>query len=333
MLAPGGYLAVDLFFALSGFVLTRHYALGLNAGSSARAFLIKRAIRLYPLHMAGVVLFFLVLLPRSLREVPGHIPLPLLLTYFPLNLAMLPAPISPNVFPINGQAWTMFLEGAASITFALGLFRLPRFWLAWLTAAFALILIAAALNYPPEPPTSDRSVLEYGSRWLGFEIGAARMCFSFSAGILIARLPAMSVRLPSEISLVCCIITVAAMIVTVPAASRLAYDFAFIMALSPLLVFIGASVEPPEMLEIAGAWLGKISYAVYVVHTLTGSICFAAAHSFGLLGIDFLPIYLVVTVASAWLLTEMFDRPVRRYLTRHWLGADPEGSIRDEALT
>ena len=333
MLAPGGYLAVDLFFALSGFVLTRLYSPGLQAGASPRAFLIRRAIRLYPLHMAGVALFFLVLLPRSLREVPGHIPLPLLLTYLPLNLAMLPAPFGPNVFPINGQAWTMFLEGAASIAFALGLFRLPRLWLAWLTAACALILIAAALHYPPEPPISDRSVLEYGSRWAGFDIGAARTCFSFSAGMLLARLPAISVRLPSEVSLVCMIIAVAAMVVAVPGQFRLAYDFAFIMALSPLLIFIGANVEPPEMLEVAGAWLGKISYAVYVVHTLTGSICFMAAHSFGRPSIDFLPIYLVVTVAAAWFLTEMFDRPVRRALTRRWLSAEAQGSVRDEALT
>ena len=306
---------------------------GLQAANGARAFLIRRAIRLYPLHMAGTVLFFLFLLPRSLREVPGHIPLPLLLTYLPLNLAMLPAPISPNVFPINGQAWTMFLEGVASIAFALGLFRLPRFGLALLTAACALILIAAALHYPPEPPTSDRSVLEYGSRWVGFDIGVARMCFSFSAGMLVARLPSLSARLPSELSLACCMISVAAMVIAVPATIRLAYDFAFIMVLSPLLIFIGASVEPPEMLEIAGAWLGKISYAVYVVHTLTGSICFMAAHHFGLPSIDFLPIYLIVTVAAAWFLTELFDRPVRRYLTRHWLGANPEASMRDKALT
>jgi peptidoglycan/LPS O-acetylase OafA/YrhL len=56
---PKGYLAVDLFFILSGIVLAYRYGEGLRTGTvSIGRFLVARLARLYPLHF--VTLMFLV---------------------------------------------------------------------------------------------------------------------------------------------------------------------------------------------------------------------------------------------------------------------------------
>jgi peptidoglycan/LPS O-acetylase OafA/YrhL len=55
---PSAYLAVDFFFALSGFVLGYAYDRRLAGGMSAVNFMLRRLIRLYPLYIAGTCLTF-----------------------------------------------------------------------------------------------------------------------------------------------------------------------------------------------------------------------------------------------------------------------------------
>src|ERR1041385_8149717 len=54
-LAPRGYLAVDLFFALSGFVLAYAYGAELARGGNIRRFMVQRLIRLYPLYLIALL--------------------------------------------------------------------------------------------------------------------------------------------------------------------------------------------------------------------------------------------------------------------------------------
>jgi peptidoglycan/LPS O-acetylase OafA/YrhL len=51
-----GYLAVDLFFALSGFVLSHAYDNRFVGGMRVAEFLYLRVVRLYPLYFLGLVL-------------------------------------------------------------------------------------------------------------------------------------------------------------------------------------------------------------------------------------------------------------------------------------
>ena len=54
--APGGYLAVDLFFMMSGVVLSHAYEARFRAGMGTLDFMRARLIRLYPLYLAGALL-------------------------------------------------------------------------------------------------------------------------------------------------------------------------------------------------------------------------------------------------------------------------------------
>src|SRR6185437_6209521 len=58
LIAPHGYLAVDLFFAMSGFVIASAYEAKLKDGLDVRGFLGIRAKRLAPLWMLGAIVGF-----------------------------------------------------------------------------------------------------------------------------------------------------------------------------------------------------------------------------------------------------------------------------------
>ena len=53
---PGCDLAVDLFFALSGFVLAHAYFERLRKGMGVGTFFKRRVIRLYPLYALGTII-------------------------------------------------------------------------------------------------------------------------------------------------------------------------------------------------------------------------------------------------------------------------------------
>ena len=55
-LMVSGYLAVDVFFALSGFVIALSYSERLAAGLGFGKFVVARAIRFFPLYILGIAL-------------------------------------------------------------------------------------------------------------------------------------------------------------------------------------------------------------------------------------------------------------------------------------
>lgn len=55
-ITPHGYLAVDFFFMLSGFVIASAYQEKLEAGFTVADFVTQRVIRLYPVALAGILL-------------------------------------------------------------------------------------------------------------------------------------------------------------------------------------------------------------------------------------------------------------------------------------
>ncbi len=138
-----GYLAVDLFFILSGFVIWYNYADRLRSGGGveARLFLWRRIARIWPLHaaillaMAGFVVV-LAVTGRSTAGYPlGELPLHLLLVQ---NWGFTPA------LSWNHPAWSISTELAAYLVFPLIVLvadwrRAP----AALLVAIALALLAA----------------------------------------------------------------------------------------------------------------------------------------------------------------------------------------------
>lgn len=108
-LAPGGNLAVDFFFALSGFVIARAYSARLRSGLSWLRFAEIRLVRLYPLVLLGcgfglVKMLFQIGMGHETAPSWGQFAWILI-----LNPLLLPAP-GVYLFPLNNPAWSLFFE-------------------------------------------------------------------------------------------------------------------------------------------------------------------------------------------------------------------------------
>ncbi|WP_343695001.1 acyltransferase [Flavobacterium sp.] len=176
-----GFLAVDFFFCLSGFVIGYAYDDRI-AKMGLRNFFISRIIRLHPLVIAGSVLGLLAFL---FDPFGGHLELyssgKIILTFI-CSIFLIPFPAIEdrgfNLFSFNAPAWSLFWEYIANIAYAFILFKIKRNILLLLT-----LLSAGAICYVAY---SSGNLL---GGWSGptFWDGCARISYSFLAGLLIYR--------------------------------------------------------------------------------------------------------------------------------------------------
>jgi peptidoglycan/LPS O-acetylase OafA/YrhL len=110
-----GYLAVDLFFALSGFVMALNYSHSFADGFSKTAystFLSKRIARIYPLYFICTIIGFMLFLVGSMRVDLNKDYSILVLLY---NVAMVQVWGFAESF--NGPEWSISAEWAAYLCF------------------------------------------------------------------------------------------------------------------------------------------------------------------------------------------------------------------------
>lgn len=120
-----GYLGVEVFFVLSGFIISYNYADRIRAGvSSYRDFLVNRFARLYPVHLVTVFAVGVLVLAAAV----AHVPLNSADRYTPLsflgNLLMLQA--APHVPAWDAPAWSISAEALAYVSFPLTAWLLSR---------------------------------------------------------------------------------------------------------------------------------------------------------------------------------------------------------------
>ena len=148
-----GYLAVDFFFLLSGFVIAYAYddRRTMTFGTFAR----RRLIRLHPMVVAGAVIGLVCYLADGGTNWSGQVVQPgYVALAFAMTLVMLP--VAPGwgtdvrgnneMFPLNGPQWSLFFEYIGNILYALLLRRLPTKALAVVVAATGIALGAHVLQ-------------------------------------------------------------------------------------------------------------------------------------------------------------------------------------------
>jgi len=318
-LVPHGYLAVDFFFVLSGFVLHRSYMPRWRDGLGVGRFLIQRLARLYPLFMLGIMLGIAVALQEIATGAPrAQTPVELAVNAL-FNLGMLPSPLGLALYPLNVPAWSLFFELLANLALIVLLFRLP-----WI--ALVVICAASALYFAPTVLANGSSNI--GALWPEYGIASARTAFSFTLGLLIAMLPA---RWPSRAPVataavgarpapgwtgIACIAAIGVLLALPVAGSwSAAYDLAVILFFSPLLVLLGSRCEPVRFAAPLAAFTGEVSYALYAVHWAFIEPIRAAVRYLGLAPLPAAALFLVLMVGSAWAAVRWYDLPLRRRLT------------------
>ncbi|MFT3844336.1 MAG: acyltransferase [Lacibacter sp.] len=174
-----GYLAVDFFFCLSGFVIAYAYGSRMKDLGVLQFFKL-RLIRLQPLVFVGAVLGLLTFLFDPFHNLfAANGPVKTMLMFLSAGL-MIPYPSIPeryyNLFYINPPTWSLFWEYIANIFYAVLLWKMNIHLHRILTVLAALLLFYTAFYY------NNLSIGWGADNYAG---GGARVLFSFLAGMLL----------------------------------------------------------------------------------------------------------------------------------------------------
>ena len=306
------YLAVDLFFLMSGFVIARAYeARLLSRDMSFGQFACVRLVRLYPLYFLGLV-------GGSAWWLASHDGMPTMAFWSNLALETLFLPQmtdyvrEPFFYPLNLVAWSLGFELAINLAFAAWLVRLPMSTLAILCGLFAILLAFFA---------GVEGSLDFGFRPSQLLEGIARVSASFIAGQIVFRcleaglLPRL--RIPAGLTLggLMIFLVAPAGIIGLP------YDLAMVMAVFPGFMIAGCQSEPGPALGWLAEKMGRLSYAIYILHV--PCIHWAGAAWMGLAGVAISAFPVLggaavgaIVLGIAALATALYDEPLRKYLVK-----------------
>lgn len=247
-ISPKGYLAVDFFFVLSGYVMARTYEPRMRAGLAPAKFFVARLKRLWPTMLLGGLLFLPYLSEGSRGEI--YDPVAVIL----LNLLLLPSPWTNNAFPLNVPAWSIFYELVANLVHAALLWRHSTA----LVTCLALVCFAALACYVPKLGS-----LDIGAHKGELLAGMARVGFTYCLGIVLWRtwgerkLPAIT-ALPALLFMPWAFAQAPADL-----AHWWQFDLAFVVIAAPLLLIAGLSMRGGELFAKLG---GELSFPLYATH-------------------------------------------------------------------
>jgi peptidoglycan/LPS O-acetylase OafA/YrhL len=256
-----GYLFVDLFFILSGFIITKTYGDRIHTIQETVGFLILRFFRLYPLHLAVLSVFLAIELAK------------LAAAHFGWNL---------NSFQDSKSGWTLGsnLLLIQSLTFSGPTWNVPSWSISSEAVVYVLFaglvvagcarwrhisfwaLILAAISYA--------IVLRHAGSLFEINLGLLRCMAGFFVGAAISTIPESAVaRFPS-------VILDAAMVMVLGAAIAVLSlsDGRLDILVVPVFALLIVLLQPDRGLSarlLASnpiAYLGRISYSVYMVHWL-----------------------------------------------------------------
>ena len=342
-----GYLAVDFFFVLSGFVIGYAYDDRWDR-MTTWGFFKRRLTRLHPMVIAGTLvgaaLFFFAgaAFPETLKTPAWKFFLCLV-----MGLFILPCPNSLDIRgwgelnSFNGPQWTLTFEYIGNVLYAFVLRHLPKAALAVLCACCAFFTLDLTLGWDvfglfPEGP---QYTVIGGWSLTGQQIyvGFTRLLYPFLCGLLISRiLPAHRTESNPSGSPIhlkggfwwCSLALV--VIFSIPCIGGDygvpdgIYQAVCILLLFPLIVLTGSgSVTTDPKSTAVCKWLGDISYPIYITHypLMYMQMGWVAGHPDAPvwmhvmvnLGIVFMSIVL------AYGLLKVYDEPVREWLKEHWL--------------
>jgi len=325
-----GYLAVDFFFLLSGFVIGYAYD-DRWTKMSVGDFFKRRLIRLQPMVIAGSIVgaIFFYFQDAAIWPNIHNVPVWKMLLIMVIGCTLVPITKSMDIrgwdemHPLDGPAWSLFFEYIGNILYALFVRKFSK------TALTILVVLsgAALVHYLLTGPNGD-VIGGWSIDATQLRIGCTRLMYPFFAGLLLSRI-AKPARIDNAF-LVCSILLV--MVLSIPrigGAGRLwlngIYESLVILFVFPLIVYLGAGGATTTRISTRICkFLGDISYPLYITHypliyTYTGWV---SDHK----GVDFrtaLPYGLAtfagsLILAYAWL--KWYDEPVRRWLQKRFFG-------------
>lgn len=339
-----GYLAVDFFFVLSGFVIGYAYDDRWDR-MSTWSFFKRRLIRLHPMVVGGTLfgacLFFF---GESdyFSLIGGTEPWKFFLCIV-LGLLMIPAGTGLDIRgwgetnSLNGPNWSLTFEYIGNILYAFVLRRLPTVVLGMLCVASAFLTMNLALGWDvfgffaqPKYDVIGGWSITPDQMYVGF----SRLLYPFLCGLLISRLlpKFITKENPSGSPLgirggfwwASLLLVVLFAVPQIGGKSCVAdglYQVFAIVVMFPVIVLIGAGSKTTD--KRSAKWcetLGNLSYPLYITHfpLMYMQMAWVSSHKDS-------PVWhhvvlnlgiLLVAIGIAWAFLKLYDEPVRAWLKK-----------------
>lgn len=325
-----GYLAVDFFFILSGFVIGYAYDDRWSKTLTMKDFFKRRLIRLHPMVVMGAVLGTITFLIQGSVQWDGtHVATSMVMLSLLCTLFFIPAipgagyEVRGNgeMFPLNGPSWSLFFEYIGNLMYAFFIRHLSN---KALTVLVALLGIGLALF-------ASLDVSGYGCIGVGWTLdgvnflgGFLRMAFPFTMGMLLSRhFKPIKVR---GAFWICAAVLLALFYVpyiggTEPVCFNGLYESFCIIFVFPCLIWIGASGKTTDKNSTRICkFLGDISFPLYIIHYPFMYLFYAwlIEHQLFTLAETWQVVLCVYVwnIVVAYLCLKLYDEPVRKWLTR-----------------
>lgn len=263
-----GYLGVDFFFVLSGFVICHAYDQELRQGLSPWRFLKRRMLRLYPVYFLGITSPLLLSMLYAVTYWPlweaGNI-----WVCYGMNLLFLPAPQWADItamdllYPMNLVAWSLAFEVLVNIVYGFGhrLFEGRRlvFWV----PLFGAVLVYSVYYY---------EMMDMGGFWGEWMGGVVRALWGIFVGVVLAR---RYMQLRPGAGSAWRLVPLSAlwlMMTLVPAYYEQVWNLMWVLVGIPAMVWMAAPISLGRKANAFCRWLGDASYPMYMMHIPISSL-------------------------------------------------------------
>jgi peptidoglycan/LPS O-acetylase OafA/YrhL len=299
---PGAWVAVDLFFVLSGFVIHHSYQNRLERGMGIGEFMTLRLIRLAPLYWLALAIgaFTFVLdkpdtrmadlaemVVRGALWIPRFSDLP-----WPFGTSSLGA--EKKLFPLNGPSWSLFFELVVNVAF---------FYLGarWLKAGGKWLLLLALISLTVFTFLSDEFNAGWGDR--GFLLAMLRVSAEFHVGVWIHQ-HRKQIPVFSDFQRGLCV----ALLLLGFLSNSESLGLVNALIIAPIAIALACG------LSLTGPWrhwavlLGELSYPLYITHApiQRGVLSIAPIKALGL--VPRVVVVGLICILAAWLASRLDTR-------------------------
>jgi len=347
-----GYLAVDFFFVLSGFVIGYAYDDRWEKTPTQPprgqtftlwTFFKRRLIRLHPMVIFGTLFGALMFFFGSCSAFPlvDETPWWMVVLVMLWCFTMLPLPHTMDIRgwaetnPLNGPAWSLQWEYLANILYALFFRKMPKIVLGAFVAFFAIMTITLCLNIDVTGFLAERSYASYTvvGGWSTTPdqllVGLTRLLYPFFSGLLVSRMGKL-IKVKGGFwwcsLMIVVLFCMPWMGLGTEGDARWTnglYEAFCIIICFPLIVAIGAgsSVRGGKS-EAINRFLGDISYPLYITHfpLIYMLMSWTDSHKDAALGTHiFVSVCVfILAILIAYGAYKLYDLPVREWLKKKW---------------
>ncbi|WP_348797470.1 acyltransferase family protein [Flavobacterium adhaerens] len=320
-----GYLAVDFFFLLSGFVIGYAYDDRWKT-MSLSGFFKTRLIRLQPMVVMGMIIGAICFYFQDSTLWPGisEVPVWKMLLVMLIGFTLIPVPIAMDIrgwaemHPLDGPGWSLFFEYIANILYALFVHKFSKTVLSIFVLLSAVFLIHLALTSP-----NGDIIGGWSLNAEQLHIGFARVLYPFFAGLLLFRISKL-IQIKNAFIISSILLVIVLAMPRIGGVENLwqngLYDSLIVIFVFPLIVYLGASgnIENKNASKICN-FFGDISYPIYITHypliyiytgwVATNKVILSKALPIGIL-------VFVTSILLAYFCMKFYDEPVRKWLKR-----------------